>query len=134
MPSWQKGIEFRSKTKVGKDVSFADLQKQYQAVFVAVGAQLSAKLDVPGEDLQGVIPALALLEESNAGRLTQTGRQGGSGRRWQRGHGHCRTALRLGAKEVTVVYRRSRAEMPANPWEIEERRRRASSSITWRRR
>ena len=116
----KKGIEFRSKTAVGKDISFADLQKQYQAVFVAVGAQASTKLDIPGEDLEGVIPALALLEESNAGRSPKVGDRvvvvGGGNVAMDA----ARTALRLGAKTVTVVYRRSRAEMPANPWEIEE--------------
>jgi len=57
---------------------------------------------------------------------TQTGDRVVVGRRWQRGHGHCRTALAWVAKEVTVVYRRSRAEMPANPWRSRRRRRRAS--------
>ncbi len=116
----RRSIEFRSKTRVGKDVSFADLQKQYQAVFVAVGAPLSTKLDIPGEDLEGVVPALALLEESNAGRSPHMGERavvvGGGNVAMDA----ARTALRLGAKEVTVVYRRSRAEMPANPWEFEE--------------
>ena len=116
----RRGIEFRAKTRVGQDVNFADLQKQYQAVFVAVGAQASTKLDIPGEDLEGVVPALALLEESNAGRAPRVGEKavvvGGGNVAMDA----ARTALRLGAKEVTVVYRRSRAEMPANPWEIEE--------------
>jgi heterodisulfide reductase subunit A-like polyferredoxin len=116
----QKGIETRWNTAVGRDVSFTDLQKQYQAVFVAVGAQLSTKLDIPGEALQGVIPALVLLEESNAGRTPNLGDRvavvGGGNVAMDA----ARTALRLGAKEVTVVYRRSRAEMPANPWEVEE--------------
>jgi heterodisulfide reductase subunit A-like polyferredoxin len=116
----QKGIEMRSKTTVGNDISFADLREQYQAVFVAVGAQLSTKLDIPGEDLEGVIPALTLLEESNAGRKPRLGDRvvvvGGGNVAMDA----ARTALRLGAREVTVVYRRSRAEMPASPWEIEE--------------
>jgi heterodisulfide reductase subunit A-like polyferredoxin len=116
----QKGIEMRANTAVGKDVSFADLRKDYNAVFVAVGAQLSTKLDIPGEDLDGVIPALALLEDSNAGRSPRLGDKvavvGGGNVAMDA----ARTALRLGAKDVTVVYRRSRAEMPANPWEIEE--------------
>lgn len=116
----RRGIEFRAKTRVGQDVKFADLQKQYQAVFVAVGAQASTKLDIPGENLEGVVPALALLEESNAGRAPSVGEKavvvGGGNVAMDA----ARTALRLGAKEVTVVYRRSRAEMPANPWEIEE--------------
>ncbi len=116
----RRGIEFRGKTRIGQDVQFADLQKQYQAVFVAVGAQASTKLDIPGEDLAGVIPALALLEEANAGRTASVGDRvvvvGGGNVAMDA----ARTALRLGAKKVTVVYRRSRAEMPANPWEIEE--------------
>jgi heterodisulfide reductase subunit A-like polyferredoxin len=116
----QKGIELKANTAVGKDISFADLQKQYKAIFVAVGARLSTKLDIPGEDVEGVIPALTLLEESNAGRKPNLGDKvvvvGGGNVAMDT----ARTSLRLGAKEVTVVYRRSRAEMPANPWEIEE--------------
>jgi len=116
----QKGIQMRSNTAVGRDINFADLQKDYKAVFVAVGAQLSMKLDIPGEDLEGVIPALTLLEESNAGRRPKLGDKvavvGGGNVAMDA----ARAALRLGAKEVTVVYRRSRAEMPANAWEIEE--------------
>ena len=116
----RRGVEFRPNTTIGRDISFADLQKQYQAVFVAVGAQASMKLDIPGEDLPGVVPALALLEESNAGRSPKVGERavvvGGGNVAMDA----ARTALRLGAKTVTVVYRRSRAEMPANPWEIEE--------------
>ena len=116
----RRGIDFRPNTTVGRDIAFADLQKQYRAVFVAVGAQVSTKLDIPGEDLQGVIPALALLEESNAGRSPKPGERvvvvGGGNVAMDA----ARTALRLGASEVTVVYRRSRAEMPANPWEFEE--------------
>ena len=116
----QKGIEMRGNTAVGKDISFADLQRDYKAVFVAVGAQLSMKLGIPGEDLEGVVPALTLLEESNAGSRPNLGDRvavvGGGNVAMDA----ARTALRLGAKEVTVVYRRSRAEMPANEWEIEE--------------
>ncbi|MDM8000889.1 MAG: FAD-dependent oxidoreductase, partial [Dehalococcoidia bacterium] len=113
-------IQLRANTTVGRDVSFADLQRDYQAVFVAVGAQLSMKMDIPGEELPGVVPALTLLEESNTSRSPRAGERavviGGGNVAMDA----ARTALRLGAKEVTVVYRRSRAEMPANPWEIEE--------------
>lgn len=115
-----KGIELRANTAVGKDVNFADLHKDYNAVFVAVGTQLSTKLDIPGEDVEGVIPALTFLEDSNAGRKPKVGEKvavvGGGNVAMDA----ARTAVRLGAKEVTVVYRRTRAEMPANPWEIEE--------------
>ena len=102
----QKGIKMRSNTTVGKDVSFSDLRKDYKAVFVAVGAQLSTKLDIPGEELEGVIPALTLLEESNAGRSPNLGDRvvvvGGGNVAMDA----ARTALRLGVKDVTVVYRR----------------------------
>jgi NADH-quinone oxidoreductase subunit F len=107
------GVEVKLNCRVGVDVKFAELIKDYEAFFVAVGAQRSQKLDLEGEDLAGVIPGLRLLEEVNRGKKPRLG-----GRVLVIGGGDvaidvARTAKRLGVKEVTICYRRGREDMPA---------------------
>ena len=95
-------------------------QAGFDAVFVAVGAHKSSRLSVPGEDTTGVQDALTFLRRANLGELTEL-----PGRVVVIGGGNAaidsaRTALRLGAEAVTVLYRRTREEMPAIREEIEE--------------
>lgn len=119
------GAELRLNTPVGRDggPSLEDLRREFNAVFLAVGAHGSSKLGCPGEDLPGVYQALPFLRELNlnpagpSGRLAQLGRRvaviGGGNSAIDA----ARCALRLGA-EVQLIYRRSRVEMPAAPWEV----------------
>ncbi len=91
----------------------------FDAIFVAVGAHRSLPLDIPGEDKQGVVEAVAFLREVALGRLRRM-----EGRVAVIGGGNAaldaaRTALRLGASSVTILYRRTREEMPAIAEEIE---------------
>lgn len=115
------GVEARTNCRVGVDVRFEDLQAQgYRAVFVATGAHKSQPLGVPGEDLEGVMSAVDFLREVNLGRSTAVGKKvaviGGGNAAIDA----ARTALRMGAKEVHIVYRRLKADMPADKSEIEE--------------
>ncbi|KPV62008.1 MAG: Sulfide dehydrogenase subunit alpha precursor [Candidatus Bathyarchaeota archaeon BA2] len=115
------GIEIRTNTAIGKDLTFDDLLKsEHAAILIAVGAHKSGKLGIEGEELKGVIHALDLLSETNRGRKVRLGAKvaviGGGNVAMDA----ARTALRLGPKEVCVLYRRSREEMPANPWEVKE--------------
>ena len=97
------------------------LDRGFAAIFLAIGAHEPQKLQIPGEDdAEGVfhgvpfLRAVALGEEVRLGdRLVVVG--GGN-----TAIDTARTALRLGSREVTIVYRRTRAEMPANEWEIDE--------------
>lgn len=96
------------------------LDAGFDAVFVAIGAQESAELEVPGEDLDGVEDTLAFLRRANSGKLT-----GVEGSVVVVGGGNAaidaaRTAQRLGAGSVTLLYRRSREEMPALAEEVED--------------
>ena len=113
-------IELRLNTSIGKDVSFNDLKKQFNAIFIAIGAQLSTTLNIPGGQLEGVISALPFLEEVNKGSKPSLGEKvaiiGGGNVSID----SARAALRLGAKEVTIVYHRSRIEMPADEGEVAE--------------
>jgi homotetrameric NADPH-dependent glutamate synthase len=111
------GVEIKVDTKIGREIQLEELKKSYQAIFVATGAHESTKLNIPGEDSQGVIPAIDFLRDTNMGRQVDVGQKvaviGGGNTAVDA----ARVARRLGA-EVKVVYRRSRAEMPATPAEV----------------
>ena len=107
-------------TKIGRDVPVARLLEEgYAAVFLALGTSLHRALDVPGEDLPGVIPALEFLRRLNRGEPAPVGRQivvvGGGDVAMDA----VRSSLRLShGGSVTLIYRRTRAEMPADPEEL----------------
>jgi len=115
------GVEIRTGTRVGVDVTMEDLRKQgFEAFFVAVGTQRSMKLNVPGEELTGVFAGGDFLRQANQGKVAGFGKRvaviGGGNVAMD----SARMALRLGAEEVHVLYRRSRQEMPAGEEEIVE--------------
>jgi len=113
------GVEIRLNTAIGRDFTLDELQEQYDAVLLAVGAQQSQRLGVPGETiLEGVIPATIFLKQFNldpetrmTGDIAVIG--GGS-----TAMDAARSALRAGASTVRVLYRRTRAEMPAQVEEV----------------
>lgn len=116
------GVEIRTKCMLGRDVQFADLQRDYDAVYLANGAWQSSGLRCEGENLPGVVGGIDFLGNVALGRLSRLG-----GRVAVVGGGNtamdaCRTAVRLGAQEVFVLYRRTEAEMPAEDVEIREAR------------
>ena len=114
------GIEIKLNTPVGTGISFEALRKSYAAVFVAIGAHVERKLRIPGEDLPGVNGGVEFLRQVNLGKPVAPGKRvlviGGGNSALDA----ARTALRSGAGEVTIVYRRARAEMPADPREVED--------------
>ena len=114
------GVHFQMNTEVGKDVTIEELRAQgFKGFYVAIGAQKSSKLNIPGEDLQGVFGGVDFLREVNLGNKPELGNKcaviGGGNVAMD----VCRTAVRLGA-ETYVVYRRSEAEMPADKEEVAE--------------
>ncbi|MEM3623181.1 MAG: FAD-dependent oxidoreductase [Candidatus Bathyarchaeia archaeon] len=114
-------VEIRTGITVGKDLSFEDLWKEgYKAIFIGVGTHESQKLRVEGVDLEGVIHALDFLWKVNCGEKMEMGKNiaviGGGNVAIDA----ARTALQNKAEEVTIFYRRSKEEMPANPWEVKE--------------
>jgi formate dehydrogenase beta subunit len=114
------GIELKTDTTIGEDLSLAELQGQYDAVLVAIGAQLARRLPVEGADLEGVLWGMDFLRDVRKGKeIELQGRVlviGGGGVAMD----VALTALRLGASEVQVACLECREEMPANEWEIEE--------------
>ena len=114
------GVKIKLNTKIGKEVAFDDLKKDYDAVFIGCGTHVSSKLDIPGEDLEGVVHGIDYLKRVNLGEKVFLGDRvaviGGGNVAMDA----VRTAIRTGSKDVFILYRRSRAEMPASPEEIEE--------------
>ncbi|MEW6724206.1 MAG: NADH-quinone oxidoreductase subunit NuoF [Bacillota bacterium] len=116
------GVEIITNTRIGKDITLEQLKAQgYQAIFLGIGAHNSQKLNISGEELAGVVHGTDFLREAALGKeVAVKGKKvvvvGGGNVAMDA----ARTALRLGAAEVTVVYRRRRDEMPALPEEIEE--------------
>jgi len=112
----QLGVKIQTGTKVE---SIDELKKQgFKAVFVATGAPGSRKLNLKGENNKGVFHALSFLDDVSSGKTVQLGDNiaviGGGNAAIDA----ARTAKRLGAKKVTIVYRRSKEEMPAIPSEV----------------
>jgi indolepyruvate ferredoxin oxidoreductase alpha subunit len=114
------GVEIKLNTRIGKDIKFADLQKDYNAVFVAVGAQKGRSLGIENDHAAGVIDGTEFLYKINTGEKVNAQEKvvvvGGGNVAID----CARTCVRLGFKDVNVVYRRSRAEMPAIAEEITE--------------
>ncbi|MCX7591591.1 MAG: FAD-dependent oxidoreductase, partial [Kiritimatiellae bacterium] len=120
------GVRFRFNTRLGRDITISELRRAgFAAVFVGVGAQEGVRLGIPGEEKKGCFAALDFLREveQSGRRMRLTGKRvaviGGGFTAVD----CARTAIRLGASEVYILYRRTRDEMPATPeevWEAEE--------------
>jgi heterodisulfide reductase subunit A-like polyferredoxin len=115
------GVEIKTNSPIRGASAIKDLQAQgYQAVFLSMGAHRNNPMGIEGEDLAGVVPAVDFLREVNLGNSVQVGKKvmvvGGGNVAIDA----ARTALRLGAKDVVILYRRSREEMPAAEEEVEE--------------
>lgn len=118
----RSGVEIRLNSPVGKDgFALEDLLAQgYGAIFIAVGAHKSGSLGIPNEDIEGFINGTSWLKRINLGEDVKVGKKiaviGGGNIAID----SARTALRLGAEEVSIVYRRSNNEMPAIKDEVDE--------------
>ena len=114
------GVNLVNNVKLGKDFTIKSLKAENDAVIVAVGAWKSSSMRTPGEDLEGVYGGIDFLRGVIKGNAPEIGEKvvicGGGNTAMDA----CRTAVRLGAKEVYVVYRRTRNEMPADKLEIDE--------------
>lgn len=114
-------VEIRTNTTVGKDISIQELERQgYKALFIATGAHRSRRLGVPGEDLKGVVHAIDFLRDASLnGKNVWVGRKVAVVGGGDAAIDAARTAVRLGAEELTILYRRTRGEMPAQLEEVE---------------
>ena len=115
------GVEFKTGIEVGKDITIQQLRDEgFKAFYLGVGASLGSSLGVPGDDLNNVYTAIDFLKDVNQGKEVYVGKNlaviGGGNVAVD----VARTAVRLGAESVTMVYRRTRDEMPAAADEIAE--------------
>jgi glutamate synthase (NADPH/NADH) small chain len=117
------GVQFITNTRIGDTITVDDLLREYDAVFLGTGAGIEATMDIPGEDLQGIYRSTDFLIRANVPTpMLPPDRQAKPvvGRRVAViGGGDtavdcARSSIRLGAEEVTIVYRRTEAEMPGN--------------------
>lgn len=115
------GVEIKTNTPVGPDLTFNDLfEKGFKAIFIAIGMHKSRRLNIKGEDLQGVVHGVGFLRNVKIGKKERLDGKvvaviGGGNVALD----SVRTALRLGAKKAFVIYRRSKKEMPAFESELE---------------
>lgn len=111
------GIDIKYNTRVGDDISFDELRKEYKATYVAVGGHIGVKLGIPGEDAPNVFDGASFLHKVNSGEKIDIGSKviviGGGNSAIDA----ARVSKRLGA-DVTIHYRRTRDEMPAIEHEV----------------
>ena len=113
------GVEIKCNTPISKDLTLSDLREQgYKAFFLGIGAHKDMKLGIQGEDSPAVISSVEFLRKLNLGQPVALGKKvfvvGGGNVAMDA----ARSAVRLGS-DVTILYRRTEAELPANPWEVE---------------
>lgn len=112
------GIEVKYNQELGKNIDLQELKNNYDAIFIAIGANISWKMGIPGENLDGVYGGNELLEKNNHPDYTgKTVIISGGG---NVAMDCARTVKRLGAKSVKVIYRRAEEQMPAEKKEIED--------------
>jgi formate dehydrogenase major subunit len=114
------GVEIMTKAPVGKEINLENLRKDYDAVYIAAGAHKAEKLGIPGEDLQGVTHGVTFMRRVNLKEDLRIGSKvavvGGGNTAMDA----ARSSFRLGAKEVFILYRRTREEMPVDSSELDQ--------------
>jgi formate dehydrogenase major subunit len=114
------GVEIIIGTPIGKELNLEGLRKKYDAVYIAAGAHKAEKLGILGEDLQGVIHGVTFMQRVNLKKDPEIGSRvavvGGGNTAMDA----ARSSYRLGAKEVFILYRRTREEMPVDLRELEQ--------------
>ena len=116
----QAGVNIHLNTEIGKDISFKKLKTAYQSIYISTGTQFPQKVNIPGEGLPGVVHGINFLKQVHLHKNKEIGKNvaiiGGGNTAID----SSRTALRLGAEKVTVLYRRTLDAMPAYAEEVQE--------------
>ncbi|MHB1346346.1 MAG: NADH-quinone oxidoreductase subunit NuoF [Candidatus Humimicrobiaceae bacterium] len=114
------GVKIQTKTKIGTDITFARLLDDYKAVFIATGAGRSKKMNIPNEDATGVLDALEFLKDVNLSKKINIGSYVGVVGGGNAAVDAARAANRIkDCLKVTIIYRRTKKEMPAFEEEID---------------
>ena len=116
----RSGVKIFMDRPIGKDLKLEDLRREYDAVYIAAGAHKAEKLGIAGEGLQGVIHGVTFMQRVNLKEDLKIGERvavvGGGNTAMDT----ARSSIRMGAKEVLIIYRRTREEMPVDPRELEQ--------------
>jgi dihydropyrimidine dehydrogenase (NAD+) subunit PreT len=114
------GIDIKYNQELGKNISLADLQKNYDAVYLGFGVGLARQLDIPGESLEGVVDAISFIYDIRAKGYpaVPVGDNVAVIGMGMTAIDAATQAKRLGAKEVTMLYRRTQEEMPCTEFEL----------------
>ncbi|MHB1314557.1 MAG: NADH-ubiquinone oxidoreductase-F iron-sulfur binding region domain-containing protein [Christensenellales bacterium] len=116
----QAGVNIHLNTEVGKEIGFKELRSLYDAIYIATGTQFPQKVNIPGETLSGVLYGIDFLKDVNLRNEVKVGKRvaviGGGNTAID----SARTALRLGAQKVIILYRRTRDNMPAAETEVQD--------------
>jgi NADH-quinone oxidoreductase subunit F len=116
----QVGVKINLNTPLSSDKDFVQLRKKHDAVYIATGTQFTNKIGVTGEEMNGVHHGLNFLKDVHLSPKTQVGKKviviGGGNTAID----SARVALRLGAKDVTILYRREIEDMPADAREVKD--------------
>lgn len=115
------GIDIKYNQELGKDISLSELKKQYDAVFLGIGVGIARQLEIPGEKLEGVVDAIQFIYEIRAKGYPSVpvGDKVAVIGMGMTAIDAATQARRLGAKEVTMVYRRTKEEMPCTQHELD---------------
>ncbi len=116
----QVGVKVHLNTEVGKDIQFEEIKDRFDAVYIATGTQFSNRIGISGEELENVYHGLDFLRDVNLKKNVKIGKKvlviGGGNTAIDA----ARTSVRLGAEKVTILYRRTKEDMPADDREIKE--------------
>ena len=117
----QLGVKFRQKVEIGRDITFDDLEKQFDAIFVGVGLGETWELNLPGEDLDGVYGAIEFIAKTKIQPLheVEVGKRVACIGAGNTAIDVVTAARRLGAETVYLIYRRGEPEMPAFAYEYQ---------------
>ncbi len=115
------GVKFKSRVRVGTDLTIADLEKQHDAIFIGAGLQSATRLNIPGENLKGVVDSLDFIAKVTTRKWAsvEVGKRVAVIGAGNTAIDAITEAKRLGAEQVMIIYRRSREEMPAYDFEYE---------------
>ena len=115
------GIQVKYNQELGKDISLAELQTNYDAVYLGIGVGVARELDIPGEELEGVVDAIRFIYDirTKGFPAVPVGDKVAVIGMGMTAIDAATQAKRLGAKEVTMLYRRTEAEMPCTRHELD---------------
>jgi len=120
-PIIRSGLELKTDVEVGKDVDFNSLEEEgFEAILISAGLPVSRPLNIPGSDLEGIIPVIPFLQDVNSGKQVGISKKviviGGGDVAMDA----ARTAIRLGAEQVNMACLECGDEIPAHSWELEQ--------------